>query len=174
MGDIGARASGPPSPFLLLITGPPAAGKTTLARAISRATGLPLVTKDGLKELMYDIQPEDNRESSREIGRRGMKTLFHVIESSLTIGRSIIAEANFDRARASQDIRRIRTRIPFNLHVIELKIDPDTQQRRLEHRLHHEGRHPVHDDHPILEEITTSRTSLFAGEASRKKAPPTH
>ena len=156
-------------PTLLLITGPPAAGKTTFARAISRATGLPLVTKDGLKELIYDIQPDDHQESSREIGRRGMKTLFHIIESSLTIGRSIIAEANFDRARASVDIRRIRERIPFHLHVIELRIDPDTQQRRLEQRLHDGERHPVHDDHRILAEINTSRISIFTGEASPVK-----
>lgn len=156
-------------PTLLLITGPPAAGKTTFARAISRATGLPLVTKDGLKELMWDLQPEGERESSREIGRRGMKTLFHIIESSLTIGRSIIAEANFDRTRASVDIRRIRERIPFHLHVIEMRIDPDTQQRRLEQRLHDGERHPVHDDDRMLEEILISRASIFAGEPSPGK-----
>lgn len=43
--------------FLVLVTGAPGAGKTTLAGPLAAALGLPLIGKDVVKETLYDALP---------------------------------------------------------------------------------------------------------------------
>ena len=50
-------------PPFVIVCGPPASGKTVLAAALSAELGLPVVSKDLLKEANYDIAtPIDQRE----------------------------------------------------------------------------------------------------------------
>ncbi len=42
------------APLLVVVTGPPAAGKTTIAREIARRLHLPLIAKDTIKEALFD------------------------------------------------------------------------------------------------------------------------
>ncbi len=41
-------------PTLVLVTGAPGSGKTTLAMPLARHLGLPLITKDTIKEALFD------------------------------------------------------------------------------------------------------------------------
>lgn len=56
-------AQSPASPRLpvVLVTGVPAAGKTTLARALSAQLGIPLLSKDRVKEELFDTLGELDR-----------------------------------------------------------------------------------------------------------------
>ncbi|MGQ0678957.1 MAG: AAA family ATPase [Actinomycetota bacterium] len=44
----------PASPTLIVLTGPPAAGKSTLARLLERELAVPLISKDDLKVILYE------------------------------------------------------------------------------------------------------------------------
>jgi uridine kinase len=50
-----------PTP-IIGVAGPPASGKTTLARAISEELRLPLIAKDAIKERLYDALGPGDRE----------------------------------------------------------------------------------------------------------------
>jgi predicted kinase len=43
--------------FLVLVNGLPGSGKTTLARRLSAALGIPLISKDAIKETLTDLAP---------------------------------------------------------------------------------------------------------------------
>jgi predicted kinase len=55
-------------PHLIVIAGPPAAGKTTLARQIARALRLPVICKDTLKESLFDHLGAGDRAQSQRLG----------------------------------------------------------------------------------------------------------
>jgi predicted kinase len=42
------------APLLVVVHGPPAAGKTTIAREIAERLRLPLIAKDTIKEALFD------------------------------------------------------------------------------------------------------------------------
>jgi AAA domain len=53
---------------LVLVTGPPASGKTTLAQPLARQLGLPLLGKDTIKEALFDSLGTGDRAWSRRLG----------------------------------------------------------------------------------------------------------
>ncbi|MCU1592263.1 MAG: hypothetical protein JWP11_3519 [Frankiales bacterium] len=52
----------------VVVSGPPASGKTTLSRQLSSALGLPLVAKDTIKQALLTAMPADDLAASRERG----------------------------------------------------------------------------------------------------------
>jgi predicted kinase len=84
-----------PEPLLLLVTGMPASGKTTVARALADELRVPLVTKDGIKERLYDELGTGDIAWSRQLGGAAYALLFEFCRELLAAGLSVAAEANF-------------------------------------------------------------------------------
>jgi predicted kinase len=81
-------------PSLIVITGRPGSGKTTLAPALAQAVRCPLVSRDELKEGF--IQTIGNAGApGDDIARRVYETFFDTIELLLTRQITLIAEAAF-------------------------------------------------------------------------------
>jgi predicted kinase len=76
---------------LVLVTGPPASGKTTLAQPLARHLGLPLLGKDTIKEALFDSLGTGDRAWSRRLGAASYAVL-------LTLARELpaaVLDANF-------------------------------------------------------------------------------
>jgi len=89
-------------PFYVVVSGPPGSGKSTLASALADGFGLPLLSKDIVKEALVGSFPATDVVSSRRVGRAAMEVLFAVAAVSPTGG---VLEANFHRTLAQSSIR---------------------------------------------------------------------
>jgi predicted kinase len=88
------------TPLLVVVTGPPASGKTTVAELLAGELALPLAAKDAIKERLYDTVGAGDREWSRRLGRATFALMFHWLDEELRAGRPVIVEANFTAAAA--------------------------------------------------------------------------
>ena len=146
-----------PTP-IVVVTGPPAAGKSTVAETVGDELRLPLLAKDAVKEALYDSLGWGDVEWSRRLGRAVYPLLFRLLEAQLRAGRSCVVEANFDHDAASERLRRLQARWPFRALQVVCTGEPEVLLRRYEARAG--TRHPGHFDELRLADV---REALGAG-----------
>lgn len=84
-------------PLLLVVTGMPSSGKTTVAVGLARRLRLPLIAKDEIKESLYDSIGAGDASSSAVVGGAAYALIFALARTILGSGASVIVEANFFR-----------------------------------------------------------------------------
>ena len=88
-------------PLVVIVTGPPAAGKTTVARGLAARLSLPLIAKDTIKEALFGLGTGDLAWSQR-LGEATYIAMLGVAEESVAAGASLVLEANFIRGGESR------------------------------------------------------------------------
>jgi len=137
-----------PKPTLILVSGPPAAGKTTLARRLAAEFSLPLINKDGIKELLFDTVGTNDYAWSQNLGRASIALLHDFAERLLTADVSLIAESNFHREADSARLAGLGGRREFASLQIHCTAPADVLEERNERRRHTAERHPGHVQAP--------------------------
>lgn len=84
-------------PLIVVVTGPPAAGKTTIARALAARLRLPLISKDTIKEALFDGLGSGDLAWSQRLGTGTYLAMLALAEDSVAAGASLVLEANFVR-----------------------------------------------------------------------------
>ena len=140
---------------LIVVTGPPCAGKTTLAAQLGRALSLPAVHRDALKEILFDTLGVKDRAWSREVGGSSYDLLFSFLESLLKAGYPCIAESNFEVGRTSTRLKNLCETYNFTPIEILCTAETETLRERYLARLESGQRHEGHVDHLNLDDIST-------------------
>lgn len=132
-------------PVLVLISGAPATGKTVLVRRLSEALPVPVIERDALKETLFDTLGMGDRAWSKKLGAASFALFYLAVETILTAGRSVIAEAAFHRPYSTRWLSRVRKR--FDVEILELHCyaDSATALRRYLNRTGTTDRHAGHD-----------------------------
>jgi predicted kinase len=141
------------NPLLVIITGAPGTGKTTVGRHLSEQHHLPVVSKDGIKEILFDDLGWRDREWSRTLSAASLDLLFYVLSVELGVGRSTIVESNFDPEFDTERFLALKRACPFLPFQIVCHTDPDILAERYAHRAESSERHPGHVDHVLVNEL---------------------
>jgi predicted kinase len=83
------------TPTLVVVSGPPGSGKTTLAHELAAAIGCPLISRDEIKQGMAHATPGFTGAPGDELTRRTLPVFFAVLELLLRSGVTTVAEAAF-------------------------------------------------------------------------------
>ena len=133
--------------MLLVVTGPPASGKTSLAQALANELGLPWISKDALKETLYDLLGSGDELEPR-LEEAARRLLLTVAEQQLASGLSAIVESNFDRDADPAPLERLWREHPTRVVQIHCGGEQTQLLERFEERVASGERHPGHADRP--------------------------
>jgi predicted kinase/diadenosine tetraphosphate (Ap4A) HIT family hydrolase len=134
---------------LVIVGGAPATGKTTLALALGGSLGLPVITKDDVKEALAAPFATGDRDWSRQLGAAAYGVLYAVAGRILAAGHGLVLESNFRRSQSEQPLRALAPLAPTV--VIICRTSDALRRRRFEDRAAR-GRHRVHIDEAIIAE----------------------
>ncbi len=84
----------------VVVSGPPASGKSTLAPALACELGLPLIAKDTIKDALLQSLPAPDLEASRRLGRASVAVMLAVAAAN---GQGVL-ESVWHRSRAVADL----------------------------------------------------------------------
>lgn len=143
---------------LVIVGGAPATGKTTLARTLGTSLGVPVITKDDVKEALATPFPTGDRDWSRQLGAAAYGALFAVAELVLSAGHGLVLESNF-RAGVSDASLIALARLAPTV-VIVCRIPDALRRQRFEERAA-AGRHRVHVDSAVLDEWREDDTEFL-------------
>ena len=120
-------------PPLIVVCGPPAAGKSHLAAVLSHELQLPVVSKDAVKEAIMD-----HVGGGSKVGAAAFAVQFAIARELLRSGVGLILEGAFFRTQSELGDLTAAARAA----VVELKCELSELERRYTERV--EARHPNH------------------------------
>jgi predicted kinase len=146
-------------PTLIIVTGPPGAGKTTLAHRLAREIGCPAICRDEVKEGMVLAEPGFVAAPGDPLTMRTLDLFFDLLGTLVRAGVTTVAEAAF------QD-RVWRPRLQpllgsATVKVIRCRVAEEVALARQHDRLRTDPRRAAHADHDQLHGADRLRAATF-------------
>jgi predicted kinase len=136
---------------LVVVSGSPGAGKTTLAVPLARLLGLPLICKDDIKESLIDALGDQDGDMawSRKVGGAAWDVLWKLAERAP----AAVLEANF-RPRSAYERDRLQ-RLDARIVEVYCRCPVEVAVRRF-----HDRSQTAHLAHP-LRDLTPEHAAEF-------------
>ena len=132
---------------VFLVTGLPATGKTTLARALACDLAAPLLAKDLIKEPLFDSLGVADRAASRRLSDASFAVLFALADEYLPRLGTLVLEGNFRPGEHEPVLRALLARhAPVACTQVLCRAPEPLRQERLAARAADPARHPAHRD----------------------------
>src|SRR5690348_16821852 len=147
-------------PLLIVITGAPATGKSTLAKMLSKQIHMPLLSRDQLKEGYLQTLKLSHSEASENTGKYIYDAFFEIVQLFVSKNISLIIEAAFQDKLWGPKLEPLLEKADIKIIVCKTKIEL-IQERFLKRAEANAGREKFHGDESMSKEHFYLLTSKY-------------
>lgn len=147
-------------PRLVVVSGPPGMGKTTLAHAVGEALRWPVVCRDEIKEGMVGAGAGAGRPGgpADDLNMETLKVFFAAITEYLRSGTSLVAEAAFQDRLWRPGLEPLTDLA--DIRVVRCVADPELARERIATRAATQPSRSAHDDAGFLRRIAAGERPI--------------
>ena len=157
-------------PYLLVVTGRPGAGKTTLAKALADGFHMPLISRDRIKEGYVHTCRKGHDVLSKETNKIVNEIFFETIHLLLKSRVSLIIEAAFQHRLWSEKLVQFMDQA--DIHILICKVDDALAHKRyLERGIDNPLREYFHGDVGVSEHRNHETVSILPYEEPEIDVP---
>jgi adenylate kinase family enzyme len=139
--------------LLIIVSGPPSSGKTSIAKKVAKEFHLPLVFKDGIKEMLFNTLGWYDKEWTEKLNSATFETLYYFIASQLEADLSFVVEADFKPDEHTKRFEELKQKYRFEPFQIFCNADKEVLLERYKERAESGDRHPGHRDKENLPDL---------------------
>lgn len=136
--------------YCILVAGMMASGKSTIAERLARDLQVPMLSKDSIKEILFDDLGFHSREEKNQLGVAAMNMMYYAAEQMMKTGCPFILENNFEDLSVPRLMEILNRHDYFGI-TLRLTGDPSVLYQRFAARdlspERHRG-HVVNDQYP--------------------------
>ncbi|WP_055531166.1 AAA family ATPase [Streptomyces graminilatus] len=146
------------TPTLVVVSGGPGTGKTTLAHELARALGCPAIIRDEIKQGMVMSHPGYQSGGNDPLNYPTLDAFFGVLKTLLEVGVTLVAEAAFQDRLWRPNLEPLTGLA--HLRVIRCTTQADVAHDRIVQRAKADAHRAAHGDQDLLEAIAAGEHSL--------------
>lgn len=129
--------------YCILVSGIPASGKTVLAEYLSASLHIPVVSKDKIKEILFDTIGFRSRTEKVALGTGAMETMYYFAGQMMRIGQPFLLENNFENV-SRPGIQSLLEKYGYQAVTVRLTGDYNVLFNRMIERNNSPDRHKGH------------------------------
>lgn len=114
---------------LIILAGMPATGKSTVAAAVQKHFGFPVIEKDNIKEALFDTIGFEGYPAKRQLDVASNEILLRMMKAMIAADCSLIVDNNFDEESAEK-LRLLLEDHPVRCVTVFLSGDPQVLYER--------------------------------------------
>lgn len=159
------------TPTLVVVSGPPGSGKTSLAHAIAQALPCPAICRDEIKEGMAHAEgPDFQGGYGDRLTQRTLPLFFEVVRILIEARVTVVAEAAFQDARWRPQLEPLSEHA--RLRIIRCHVDPTVSFERAARRAaNSQNRVRTHGDSTLGKPIADWEQAVNSFEHISMPAP---